>query len=162
MDILQRYANLIDGVTIDVFHELKYLMNGYLMKNNKNDMYKMLYQQFKQSILEQEAFPLEQFMNMEKEQVDSEFLELVQAYNSEVGQEDVSKNRIDYNHLLENYHLLEAQVCTLNQQIAELKEKSIEYYNQIKTLRQENIDYGKFQEEIFDIVGRQKMKYGRK
>lgn len=162
MDILKRYSNLIDGVAIDVFYELQYLMNGYLMKNNKNDMYKMLYQQFKQSILEQESFPLEQFTNIEEEQVDSEFLELVQAYNSEVGKADVSKNPIDYNHLLENYRLLEAQVCTLNQQLAEQKEKSIEYYNQIKTLRQENIDYGKFQEEIFDIVGRQKMKYGRK
>ena len=71
---LRNYARFIKGVSIDVSFDFQYIANGYQMKDNKINIYKMICQQFMQTIAAREVFLLDQLDESIQTQMDSEMI----------------------------------------------------------------------------------------
>lgn len=155
---LKRYANSIKGLTIDTAYDLQFVLNGLAMKDNKINVYKMVCQQFREKIKEHEIFSLEQLEDSTKEQLDSEMVLMVRTYNDEICNVDNSKAQKTYSDLLGQYKNLEEQVFLLQQQLEVSKQEASSYFEQLQELEEENSSYKGFQNEIFEVVKRQRLK----
>lgn len=155
---LKRYANFIKGLTIDTAYDLQFVLNGLAMKDNKINVYKMVCQQFREKIKEHEIFSLEQLEDSTKEQLDSEMVLMVRTYNDEICNVDNSKAQKTYSDLLGQYKNLEEQVFLLQQQLEVSKQEASSYFEQVQELEEENSSYNGFQNEIFEVVKRQRLK----
>lgn len=158
IETLKKYASSIKGVTIDVAHDLQFILNGFALKDSKIKAYKMICEQLMEKIKEHEVFSLEQMEDSTKEQLDNEMFAMIQTYNNEICKTDNSKAQTSYSDLVEQYKVLEEQVNTLQQQLDNAKQEASAYYEQLQVLEQENASYKEFEEEILDVVKRQRVK----
>lgn len=158
LELIKKYTNSIKGVIIDVSYDLQFILNGYLMKENKINVYKLICRQFMNSIKEHEIFLVEQMDVSLQEQIENEMLDLIQAYNNESCKNDNTKALATYSDLLEKYNELSVEVLNLQHQLEEAEEKANNYYYELQSLEQKNENYRLFEEEIFDLVRRHRIK----
>lgn len=155
---LKNYTRFIKGTAIDVSSDYQFIMNGFQMKEDKINMYKIICRQFMQSILEHEIFLLEQFDENSKNPIDHEMIELIEAYNNKTCQNPDTNAEMTFSDLLKRYKMLENQVLALEQQLDFTKQENFVHLRRIKELEQENIEYKRFQEDIITIATRVRVK----
>lgn len=155
---LRNYARSIKGVSIDVSFDFQYIVNGFQMKDNKINIYKMICQQFMQTIAAHEVFLMEQLDESIQSQMDSEMIQLIETYNNESCQSDSNKAQMTYSDLLNKYNALAKQVLELEAQLDVTRQESYTNLERIQILKEENAEYKSFQEDILAVVQRKRNK----
>lgn len=128
------------------------------MKDNKINIYKMICQQFMQTIAAHEVFLLYQLDESIQTQMDSEMIQLIETYNNESCQSDSNKAQMTYSDLLNKYNALAKQVLELEEQLDVTRQESYANLERIQILEEENAEYKSFQEDILAVVQRKRNK----
>ncbi len=150
--ILRKYKNLSFGTIIDVSSDYQFNTNGVIAKETKISTYRIICQQFMQTILSHEIFLIEQLDDTVREQLDEDMIGLIQVYNDEACKVGDSKAQVTYSQLLEQYNMLAIQVLELQKQLEMKEQEAIACYEQIQTLEQENVFYKEFHDDIINAV----------
>lgn len=158
MKKLKKYAGYASGVAIDTSAEFQYALNGYMLKDNKLNAYKLIFQQLSQTIKQHELFDVEQMEDSTGEPLDEEMIQMIGTYNNAICQGENTSAQITYTNLLEQYRALALQVNNLNEQLKQVQEESMKYQMQVQELQAQNEQYQAFQEQIFTAVEKQKQK----
>lgn len=151
---IKKYTDRMKGVSVDVSSDYQFLLKGNIAKENKINEYKMFAQNFAKKIQEHEVVSLED-MGVS---LDVETVNMVNTYNNEACKMENGKAQVAYSDLLKEYKELVEKVTNLEKQLEESLNLTTEYFQKIQALETENLEYKAFQEEVFDVVTRQKRK----
>ncbi len=156
---LKRYAGYTSGVSIDTSADFQYALNGYLLKDNRINTYKVMCQQLLKAIKEHEIFDIEQVEESIREQFDDKMIHLIQTYNDTLYKDSTNLSaQTSYTNLLEQYKILAIQVEQLKEKLHQSEQEVIGYQAHIQTLQAQDESYQLFQQQIFEVVEKQKQK----
>lgn len=148
---LGKFKKVFPGSSVDVSSDYQFTINGCLMKESKLNLYKTIFQQLTNAILERDVFSLEQMEDFIDVQ-DDDLSQMINAYNDEISKVSSSKAQETYSELLEQCQTLGKKVVSLSKQLEESEQKALEYYQTVQSLEKENKEYQEFQDNIVRVV----------
>lgn len=151
--------NLFPGVSVDSISHHEFITNGYIQKLEQLKSYKNLFVQFKNKIDSHELFELDQLSPEIKENLDAEWIDMIQSYNDQLCTQSTSNIvQKTYTNLLTENNQLSDEVVSLQEQLEQVKKEKEQLVSQITQIQAQNEVYASFQNEIFEVVEKQKRK----